>query len=139
MSQRLWTPTDWLRVAAGAVVGTAIAGAAWLSVSGSADINSQIHAAPWSVVGLVVVCGSLLSLITQGRRAVSERSRLLLGEPPVWSVAASSRSSASLVAGPGLKRYHRASCPIAHEQRWSSETREALEASGALPCGICEP
>ena len=139
MNQRLWTPADRLRVTAGAALGAAIAVAAWWSVSGSADINHQIRVAPWSVVGLVVTCGSLLSLITQGRHAVSQRSRLLLGEPPAWSAAASSPSSTSLVAGPGLRRYHRTSCPIAHGQPWATETKDSLEARGARPCGICEP
>jgi hypothetical protein len=115
----------------------------WSAVSARADFVDQL---PWAVVGLV---GLLVAFCAQAvfvlrvRRVVAVRLRSRFGH----GVKAARHDrpglvqagDVDLVAGEGLRRYHRSDCALAREQRWPEKAEAAHRAAGLLPCGVCRP
>ena len=133
----------WPSLASGAlvVVGAALVVGAWIVVSGKARFGDQIDWVGLAVGGLVLGCLGQVTWLLDGRRALAERARRLLGEPPhrVVLVARRRATSIEFVGENGLRWYHRADCPLAASQGWPVAPRAEHESAGRRPCGVCRP
>jgi len=127
--------SEWL-LAPGALGGL-LCTAGWYLAAGKGDVAGQLSAASVSVAGLMLVIGSLCAWLVVGRKAVSDRSRVLLTIPEVTIPAAEAHGT-DLVYGPRLGRFHRGTCPIA-DAKWKGASRSDHERAGRQPCGICQP
>jgi hypothetical protein len=119
------------------VVAAGLCVAGWWLASGHSRFNDQIVGINIGVVGLIVACSGHVGLFMRGRRLIGVRTRYLLA---VDEDDEDDRTSdGSLVAGPGLRHYHLASCQLAEGRDWPAHSRDALEADGLRPCGVCRP
>lgn len=123
-------------------VGAVLMVVAWV---GSAATESPTTQTKFGILGvLVLAVGFTLAAgwIMVGRRAVGQRTRLLLGDAPRPGAPSqiSSRPAQGgdgLVAGPGLRRYHMAGCAFAAGRDWQPMSRGSHELEGRIPCTIC--
>ena len=140
-----WRNGELVSLIAGVAVGAAVFTVAWIGASGHAELDDQKG---WLVVG---VFGFFLALaaqglwIVRGRRAVATHAARVMGDvaslttTPAGAVARPVQALEQLVAADGMRRYHRADCPIARGRGWSPLPRPAHESAGRTPCGICQP
>jgi hypothetical protein len=142
-----WSTEDLIRwlVITGAGAGACMVG--WWAASGHARFDDQIAAANIAVGGLVVASCAHVGWIMRLRRVIGDRRRDLLGEPaavvrraPETSAADVIRSRAeALVAGDGLRWYHRASCPLVQGRDWPTRAESEHRKAGRRPCAMCQP
>jgi uncharacterized membrane protein len=119
--------------AAGVVLGVV----GWYQASGRALPSHQSGPAVLSAIGALLVLGAVATWLGSFRRAVLARSRRLLGaaadsQADRGLAAAPIAVSTTLVAGTGLRFYHRADCLLA-----PARTRKPRP--GQEPCGVCRP
>lgn len=145
-SSYLWSQQLTIAWAGLTVAGFVMCAVAWYLASGEAVFNHQYGPANLAVAGLIVANTAHLFWIAVGRASIAERRRLLLAEPPPIKahvtgagVDAAVATSDDLVAGEGVRYYHRSDCPMAAERDWPETSRDAQDALGMLPCRICQP
>ncbi len=132
-----WTRTDAVTSAVLMAVGVLVLSAGWWEVSDRASMESQIPAFNIAVLGLVLIGAGQGLWFLRGRRACSDRRRLLLGADaaPVRSAVVEDVDSF-----PGTERfYHRPECAMASDRSWTPTSRAAHEQAGRTPCGVCAP
>ena len=149
----LWRPEDLLRWAITVGVGGIVIAAAWYVCAGEASFAQQIGPLNAAVAGLLLSGAGNTVWLLKGRRVLGERRRALLPDvlvplesPPV-DVADAARVDGGLedqhalfVAGDGMERYHRPTCPLAvGRQGWTAMTAERHVAAGRRACGVCRP
>jgi hypothetical protein len=135
-----WSTDDVLRAAGMVAAGGVMCVIAWATISARPRVGSQVGFVPLAVGGLVVAFLGQAAWLLRGRRALGERARMLLGAPPA---AGPRRSTAiaratDLVAGEGLRWFHRADCPLAANQGFAASHGEHTRA-GRHPCRVCQP
>jgi hypothetical protein len=115
--------------------------AGWLAASARSSPLHQITPTDVTVSGLIVGLAGCGDWMLAGRRAVAGRTRHLLGAPPGLPTAAPINRPVitALVAGRGLRLYHRADCPLAVAYGWRPTARSAHERAGRRPCSLCRP
>ncbi len=153
-STTLWAPSDLAVTAVLVAVGSVLWFAGWYSASDKLVEGDQMAALNVSAAGTLIANAGLVSWFLNGRRAIRTRRRALLerrraqlasgqtGAEVVDVVAATLEprsSSPMLVGGPGLRRYHRADCPLAAGRQWPVASRTDHEDAGRIPCGACRP
>jgi len=133
-----WATQDGLR--AGVLVGSGAAAClvAWAAASGRAAVADQTGFVSLGVAGFLVAFAGEVSWVLRGRRAVGRRAVLLLGGPPQARSGWAAPRADELVAGAGLRLYHRADCRLAGSA-WAADGRAGHEAAGRRPCGVCRP
>ena len=142
----MWGSEDLLRWVALSFGGLVMVVAAWFVSSGEARFDRQMAMLNLAVGGAVVACVGHVVWVLEGRRAVGERRRALLGEPlPSGGVGSEVDGRVAgcevdgLVAGVGTRLFHRAGCPLAEGRGWSVGSREEQVGAGRAPCGVCRP
>jgi hypothetical protein len=142
----LWGPEDLLRWVALSAAGLVMVLAAWYVSSGEARFGRQVGMLNLAVGGVVVACLGHVVWVLEGRRAVGERRRALLGEPLETGGVGSEvhgRVAAcevdGFVAGVGTRLFHRSGCPLAEGRGWSVGSREEHVGAGRVACGVCRP
>jgi hypothetical protein len=132
--------------AAVTVAGCVMCAVAWYLASGEAVFNHQYGPANLAVVGLIVANAAHLFWIAAGRAALAQRRRSLLPVPRGVATEVSRGAgeapvamSDDLVAGEGVRYYHRSDCPMAADRDWHQTSRDEQEQLGLLPCRICQP
>jgi hypothetical protein len=83
-------------------------------------------------------------MLLAGRRAIVVRRLAVLGDlrgmpVPAATGAAGESTSQDLVAGEGLRHFHRSDCQMAHGRLWRLSTRREHEQAGRVACGVCRP
>lgn len=132
-----WSPADGLRWALVGLVGTLLAFVAWTQARGDDLLSDQIVWMSVAVIGLVVAAYGNVSWLLRARHAViSRRERLLPLDVPSTRVGPSLCDDV-LVAGPGLRRYHRASCQLAVGKGWPNLDEARVDTTVLEPCGVC--
>jgi hypothetical protein len=135
-----WTADQALKTVALVAIGAVAVLVAWAVISGRPGASQQLGFVCLGLGGVIVAFLGQASWLLHGRRAVGSRARYLLGEAPDNGAAVFPASSAdALVAGDGLRWYHRGDCPVAAGQRFATVSRDKHEAAGRRPCGICQP
>lgn len=142
-----WTADDFLRWALFTAAGAIMIGVAWYQAGGQPTASEQMGPVNLAVGGAVVAAVGHIFWFLRGRRAIGERRRALLGEPPRESRAGGVATRAGvagservvLVAGAGQKHYHRANCALAAGRSWPAAGQREHEAAGRTPCGVCRP
>jgi hypothetical protein len=145
----LWTPADLLVTTILVAVGVVLWFVGWYSASDKLVEGEQVVSLNIAAGGTMLAGAGLVSWFLNGRRAIRSRRRRLIERRraqvrvtqvpenlPVASLAPRS-SSAVLVAGPDLRRYHRADCPFAAGRNWPAAAQEQHESAGRTPCGAC--
>ena len=142
----MWGSEDLLRWVALSVAGLVMVVAGWYVSSGEGRFGRQVGMLDLAVAGVVVACVGHVVWVLEGRRAVGERRRALLGEPLRSGGVGSEVDGRvagcevdGLVAGVGTRLFHRAGCPLAEGRGWSVGSREELVGAGRVPCGVCRP
>ncbi len=139
----LWRPEDVLRSMALITAGFVMCAVGWYLASGETNYRHQIGPANLALGGLIVAGIGHVVWAMRGRRAIAERRRRLLGEPalvPLASNVSYERTQSSvIVAGEGMRHYHRSDCPLAVRRPWPSGPADVQEAAGREPCGVCQP
>jgi hypothetical protein len=132
----------------GAVVTLSLIGlmASWFSISGKATWNDQLPAMNAGILSFVASGGAGMFLLLSGRRAVGVRRITLLGEAPLLvtpypdhNAPAAATGALTLVAGPGLARFHRSDCAMATSKHFQTASRTEHEREGRTACGVCRP
>jgi hypothetical protein len=146
--QSPWTAEDLLRWAGLWVVGLVLLGVGWYQASGKGSFGAQVAPTDLAVAGAIVVCVANVVWILNGRRAVGRRMHALLAPiEQLTDLHLSARATAAgesnqnevLVAGPGTRHYHRASCQLAAGRNWPALSGVDLAASDRTACGVCRP
>jgi hypothetical protein len=132
-----WSPADALRWLVVGLVGHAIAVAAWFLAANEDTLDGQVPWASLAVAGFAVAAYADITWLLQARFAILQRRAGLL--PNDLPRAAAPTGADVLVAGPGLARFHRASCPLAAGRDWPGIDRHDAIAEGRQPCGVCAP
>lgn len=147
----LWTPADLAVTAILVAVGVVLWFVGWYSASDKLVEGDQVVSLNVAAAGTLLAGAGLVSWFLNGRRAIRGRRRLLIERrraqvriaevPESLAAATLAPRSASpvLVAGPDLRRYHRADCPLAARRNWPSAAREQHESAGRTACGACLP
>jgi hypothetical protein len=117
-----------------------VCGLAWLGAAGEARVGDQLIFATISVAGVVISLCANLSWIMRARRSVGDRARALLGDVPAGSETPIGPAPArDVVAGAGMRFYHRPECLLVRGRRWSITPAAEQVAAGRAPCGVCRP
>jgi hypothetical protein len=120
--------------------GSLVCAVAWAMMANRASFSSQTPIASLGIVGLIIAFYGQTTWLLSGRRAIGERSQGLLGHLVTRHGSDAARpESAVLVAGDGLRRYHRTDCLLARGQAWPAAPRERHHRAGRVPCGVCRP
>jgi hypothetical protein len=140
----LWSAQDLLRWLGLEVVGLSMCVAGWFLAAGEGRYTDQIAPSTLAVGGVTAACVGHAMWVLRGRRAVGQRYEELLRQPWLIGAPTSDRRRVSvdsevLVAGAGLKFFHRADCLLAADRSWRVLSREEHSAAGRAPCGACRP
>ena len=148
----LWRPEDLLRWGITVAVGGIVIAAAWYVCAGEASFAQQIGPINAAVAGLLLSGVGNTAWLLKGRRVLGERRHALLPDVlvPVGTsvgddgggdaVDGLEPQHALFVAGDGMERYHRPTCPLAAgRQGWTAMTADRHEAAGRRACGVCLP
>lgn len=138
----LWSRRQAVVAAVVLAAGVALAVTGWFSLTGRPAVRDQVGPLAVAVTGAMTALLAELSWILAGRSAVATRRRLLIGTSAAAPGTSGGRrpSSPVLVAGEGLRLYHRADCPLAPpDARAFGPELVAGQAAGRLPCGVCRP
>lgn len=137
-----WATPDLVRLIAFVAAGAVGCAVAWTGASAHAELRDQTGwiALGVAAFGLAVVGQSLW--LRSGRRAVAAHAARVLGQAAALGPAGSGpapvmAATVQVVSADGLRRFHRADCPIAAGRGWSPLPRRTHEAAGRTPCGIC--
>jgi len=124
-------------------IGVALLVAGWVFVRNESVYADQVVGINMAVAGVIVAGASAIPMLLAGRRAVGVRRLAVLGDlrgmPARASAVASDAASQNLVAGVGLRRFHRAGCTLAQGRNWSAASRSEHERAGRVACGVCRP
>jgi hypothetical protein len=124
-------------------IGVALLVAGWVSVRNESVYADQVVGINMAVAGVLVAGAGAIPMLLAGRRAVGVRRLAVLGDlrgmPDRASAVASGAASQNLVAGVGLRRFHRAGCTLAQGRNWSAASRSEHERAGRIACGVCRP
>ena len=134
---------DYAFLTAANTVGLLLVSVGWAAVSARADFAAQL---PWATLGLtgllIGLCGQV-AFVLRFRRIVGVRIRRRFGHGVPRGAARIAApvpvAAVDVVAGPGLRRYHRRDCPPARDQDWPARTVAEHRANGLEPCGVCRP
>ena len=144
--QPLWRAEDVLRWAALVAAGFVMCAVGWFLAAGETNYRHQVGPANMAVAGLIITSIGHVAWTVRGRRAIGQRRRRLLGHLAASPLAGqvsdswdSHMSSAPVVAGEGMRHYHRHDCPLAAGRPWPAASAEEQEAAGRTPCGVCRP
>jgi hypothetical protein len=139
---RPWTATDALRSTVVLGAGALLLAVAWFGAATKKTVEGQVGYGVAGVVGVCVMFAGGILWLMAGRRSVGLRVRRLLGEPPRSResvLAPVAPAAGGLVAGDGVRHYHRTTCPMARGRTWAVSERDDHERAGRRPCGICRP
>ena len=125
-------------------IGVALLVAGWVLVRNESVYADQVPGINMAVAGVLLAGAGAIPMLLGGRRAVGVRRLALLGDlrgMPARSSALTSDAltSQNLVAGVGLRRFHRVGCTLAQGRNWSAASRSEHERAGRVPCGVCRP
>lgn len=141
-AQAPWSTNDLVRLIAVVAAGGVLCVVAWAGAAERVQLDDQTGWVSLAVAGLVVAVAGQAGWLLHGRRAVGRYRNQLLWHGS-WVVQhptpSAITSSGELVAGEGMRRYHRPDCPIARGRGWASGRRSAHESADRTPCGICRP
>jgi hypothetical protein len=142
----LWSQQLVIAWAAVTVAGFVMCAIAWYLASGEAVFNHQYGPGNLAVTGLIVANAAHLFWIAAGRAALADRRKSLFVVPPAietevtgGGIEAAVATSDDVVAGEGVRYYHRSDCPMAADRDWQPTGRDEQESLGLLPCRICQP
>lgn len=131
-----WRTTDHVRLGLGLGAGAL----AWLAASvGServTETDDQMIFGVLGVLAVAVLAVSVLGWLTVARRLVGLRMDVLLGQG-AEPEERRRLPSATLVAVPGLTRYHRADCAMVQGKPTAARSRHDHETAGLTGCRMC--
>lgn len=138
-----WTTGDVQRCVSLSALGLIVAAVGWFLVSGRATYDEQMDVMSVAIFGVILSAVGNGFWILQGRRAVGERTRVLLaeriailGEVGPASVVRE-RSQGFFVAGGDSRFFHTEDCALAVGRNWLPLERQVHESVGRGPCGVC--
>lgn len=121
----------------------------WYLAAGDGRYTRQVGPLDLAILGLILAGAANVWVLLVARRTIGVRRRLLVGEaaPRVARPTPARASGGPVVASagelfvgqPGLKRYHRADCPMARGKGWPAAGRGEHERQGLEPCQVCRP
>lgn len=132
-------------VAAPGVAGALTLGMGWLLAAGTASLETAFNGLGIGVLGMLIVAGSLTVWALSQRRSVSRRIDAVLEASRVLAVvdrAGGDRhgefDDASRWTAPGLRRFHRLSCPAIRFVNAALVTPVNGSRPQLEPCLLCE-
>lgn len=136
-----WVPQILAVYAAVAVAGLVMLLVGCGIVAGESTYDDQQPGIALAAFGAVAVYVGGGLFILAGRREVVRRRVVVFGPVPAAARAAitAPASSAVLIGGEGLTRYHRADCAMAVGRGWPATTAAEHQDAGRQPCGVCRP
>jgi hypothetical protein len=133
-----WSRLDALKTSLLIAVGAVVWAVGWFQVAEKPAMDEQIAPLNVAVAGVVVIGAGQALWFLNGRRAVAERRRALLGESPAPVAAQAPAQGDELFAG-SQRFYHRLECAMVVDRGWAAMIRATHEAAGRVPCGVCKP
>lgn len=139
-----WRVSDVMSLVAALLVGAVAILVGWIGVSGEPAPARQTGWMNVGIAGLVIAgVGTAVWLMT-ARRAIGQRRRQLLADVATGAGPAGPDSTIvtrpeTLVALPGMTRYHRSSCELVAGKGAKSLTGRHRRSTTLMPCGVCQP
>jgi hypothetical protein len=135
-----WQRTDLVRVGCWVALGIVLNVIAWYGASGSTLWSRQTD---WIVLGVVaaaVVAVGCVGWLVSGLRSVgAARAEVVRGlARPLVSVVAVP-TSAELVAGARMTRFHRNGCRLVAGKKYGAVGQVEIIDRQLQACGVCEP
>jgi hypothetical protein len=135
-----WLRTDLVRVGCWVAFGIVLNVVAWYGASGTTLWSRQTD---WIVLGVlaaaVVAIGCAGWLVSGLRSVGAARAEVVRGlARPLVSVVAVP-TSAELVAGPRMTRFHRNGCRLVAGKRYGAVGQAEIIDRQLQACGVCEP
>jgi hypothetical protein len=127
-----------IKAAAVVAVGCLVWAIGWHRVAYQPAFAAQIAPMNVSIVGFVIVCAGQMLWFLGGRRAISDRRRVLLGSDATATPSGSAEQGEDRFAG-SERFYHRLDCAMVGDRAWTPTPRAAQERAGRVPCGVCAP
>jgi hypothetical protein len=132
-------------IAAGWSVGLLVVFIAWWGTSGEATADDQFRWLGLGVAGMILCLVVSAVWVFSGMRAVGSRIEVALPHAaetvrPALELRAVERATDDvLVAGAGMRYYHRRSCRLAQGKPVRAGDRASHLKDGRRPCGVCRP
>jgi hypothetical protein len=135
-----WQRTDLVRVGCWVALGIVLNVIAWYGASGTTLWSRQTN---WIVLGVlaaaVVAIGCAGWLVSGLREVGAARAEVVRGlARPLVSVVAVP-TSAEVVAGPRMTRFHRNGCRLVAGKKYAAVGGAEITARALTACGVCEP
>lgn len=146
----LWSSRDAVVCGLLLVVGLVLCTGSWYRAADQLTLDRQVAALNVAVIGTLVSTAGFALWFLRGRRAINVRRRALIARrralllpvatPTATPTLAPRSISPVLVGGEGLRRFHRADCPLAAGRAdWLEASSLAHQAAGRSECGVCRP
>jgi len=120
-------------------VGVALMSVAWNAASRELRFADMLGWLELSLAGLLLTGLANVGWYLGARRAVVRlRSALMANVAPAPVAAVTEAGSLPVSADP-MRRYHRPGCQLVLGRAVNAESRDAHEAAGRVPCGMCRP
>jgi hypothetical protein len=135
-----WTVSHVATLYAAWVVGAVLMGVAWLGVSDSVRVPTQVRWTDVGIAGLLVTAAGKEAWLIAGRRAIGAMRRAVLAASALPSPRRGTVPAPvgrDLVTASGMTRYHRADCIFAAGKRVTVVRRGAVRRRGLRPCEAC--
>ena len=144
---RVWGPRPALVVVVGNAVALLLITAGWLAVSGARSLPDQQNSINVGLAGILVAGAANALWLGVGRRSVRTLRDEVLPGPGAGRQAFGGEASqgiavvdsGQLVTGPGMTRYHRPSCTMAHGKALTAARQVEHERAGLVACEVCRP
>jgi hypothetical protein len=138
-----WNRLDVTVWVAGMVAALALWSWTWWQAAGTPVLTHQLPWVSGALGALLFAAAMHAGWLLRGRRRIGLRRAALLHDDAGAGAAVTETvvpfAAFELVAAAGLRRYHRAGCPLARGAAFTTAERPVHESAGRLPCGVCRP
>jgi hypothetical protein len=134
-----WSPEGLARLLVTNGAGLVLVALGWYQASGQVTVRGQLTWLNVSLAGLGVSGVANGAWLVRGRQAVGMARSALFQDRSEASAPPHPGPDDRPVTGPGMTRFHRATCPLAAGKVVSPAPRAQHERRGLVPCEVCDP
>lgn len=138
-----WTRPSLVLCAVVVAAGAALVASGWYQASDEVAYDDQVLGLGMAIGGAALAAIAAAAALLGARSAVARREvaalERMMALPSPTSLVVVGVGESGLVAGPEMRRFHRADCELARGRGWDTVSRSVHEAENRTPCGMCQP